>query len=65
MRVQDTDQSIKAINAQTLFGDKNLTSKQHRAWKKHIQGFAKHHQLTDTEHASLIQFNCQAPRKMR
>ncbi len=38
-------------------GDKKLTARQYRAWKKHIQGIMKYHSLTDTASAFLISLN--------
>jgi hypothetical protein len=39
-------------------GDKRLTAKQYRAWKKKVKGIAKYYELTDQQTAFLIQFNC-------
>ncbi len=48
---------LTSIQCDKWSGDRKLTARQYRAWKKHIQGIAQYHTLSDTESAFLISLN--------
>ena len=48
---------ITSIACDKWSGDRKLTARQYRVWKKHVLGIAQHHKLSDEETAFMISLN--------